>query len=135
MHPFLGITRSRCKAGWRSFIEPAQIILAQLDFEGPQILFEPLSALSSRNGHDIRALGQEPGQRQLGRRTLLAAGNILQFLHKLYVMLEVTRLEPRHVVSRIARGQVPGPSKSPRQEAAPERGIGDHRNAQFAARR
>ena len=62
-----------------------------------QILFQVFAPFRPRNRHNVAALGQHPGQRQLRRCTSLLRGDFLHALHQIEVLFEVFSLEARRL--------------------------------------
>lgn len=83
--------------------------------------------------HDVVALAEHPGQRQLRRRHPLLGGKPLERCDEGGVGLKIFRLEARHLPAEIVGGEIVGLADRPRQEAAAERAVGHETDAEFAA--
>jgi hypothetical protein len=60
--------------------DAGQIGGGELDVDGPGVLLEALGAAGAGNGCDVLALGEQPGQRELGGSDALGAGQTLYSL-------------------------------------------------------
>ena len=63
-----------------------QLLLAELDLEGSDVLFQVLHVLGAWNGEDIITLVVHPSQGQLSGLTTLLLCQLLQLVHKLLIL-------------------------------------------------
>src|SRR4029453_8859028 len=98
------------------------------------VLFEVLAPLRPRYRHDIRPLRQHPRQRELRRLATLLRRDLPDALDEAHVLSEVLLAEARELPAPVVLGQVFRLLEVARQEAAPERAVGDEADAQLPAR-
>src|ERR1700722_11624605 len=91
-HLLLIVVRTR---GRRKFVEPVDLLGAQLDPVRGYVLLDPGHALRAGNRSDVVALGQEPGQRNLTRRRSELRGDSFDLFDETLVALEVLPHEAR----------------------------------------
>ena len=82
-------TRRKCR------IEIGEVGLGEHKRDGADIVLKVFAPFRARDGHDVLALGQHPGQGQLCRRGALAVGDLLDLVGQLEVAIEVLALEAR----------------------------------------
>jgi hypothetical protein len=70
-HRHLGVAGPSRDPLWRRLLDLHQLIGCQGDAEGLGVLLEARAALRARDRHDVLAAREEPGERELGRRTTL----------------------------------------------------------------
>src|SRR5215210_8672616 len=116
----------------RHLLDRLQIGGAQLYLQRAEILFEISALLRTGNGDDVSALRQQPGQRELRRRALLAPGDLLHPSNQVEIALEVLALEPRRVAPVIVLRQVFECPETSGQKSSPERAVGHKPDAQLA---
>ena len=129
----LDIARSRGGAGGQRLCDPRDVLGGERNLQRPQILIEIFAPLRAGNGHDVLALREHPGQRELRRRAALLARNALDTFEQRQILVEILALETRRLPPVVVLRQVAGRLEAPGQEAAPERAIGDEADAELAA--
>ena len=92
----------RCASG-DSFVDSGQIAGRKLDLHRAHIFFQVVPSLCSRYGDDLVTLGQDPRQRELSRRAVLLAGNLLDAVDQLQIPGKVLTLKARVVPTHIIR--------------------------------
>ena len=77
------VSRSRC-SGYRApctviceaaLVDLAQVVGRELDVRGAEVLLQAVQLRGARDRHDPRLLGEQPGERDLGRRRALPLGD------------------------------------------------------------
>src|SRR5204863_1250433 len=111
-----------------------QILRRQLHLQRVEILVDALLALGSRDRDDVLALREQPREYELRRRALLLHRDLLEALHDLDVALEVLALEARMRETPVAVGQIGFALDRAGEHAAPQRRVGDERDAELAGR-
>src|SRR5205809_5084535 len=89
--------------------------------------------LRSRNGHDIFALRQHPGQRQLRRLNALLFCDFSHPPHQIKILLEILSLKPRRLAPVIIFRQIFESFELPGQKSATERAVRDKSNSKLSA--
>ena len=129
-----GLPGSACP--WRRRAAPRReardIGRRKLHVERADVLREPLLLLGSGDRHQVGALREHPGDRELRDRAALLLRHRLDLLREALVV--------REIVAGIARLALPGVAVGQRrrigdlgaEQAAPDRRIGDERNAELA---
>src|SRR5512146_2369487 len=102
-------------------VDARQFGRAERDGNRCSILLQVLAALGAGDGHDIPALVQEPGERDLGSRDAPLSGDALHRLHEIQVLPEVLTLEARHVAPPIVGREIVELPESTGEKAAAER--------------
>jgi hypothetical protein len=87
-------------------VDFAQIVGGELHACGTDILLEPVQLGRARDGHDVAPLGQQPRQRDLGRRCALLPGDPLQQVDERLVLLHRFRGEAWNGIAEILRRQL-----------------------------
>src|SRR5438270_13176855 len=105
-HSGLRVASARGDALRSDGVDPREITLAQGDAGRLGVLFEPGALLRAGNRHDVVPPGQEPGQRQLRRRTTLFPRDLFDLADEVQVLLEVGPLKPGRAAAEVPRGQV-----------------------------
>jgi hypothetical protein len=78
--------------GWGVVVELVDLLGAQLDAIGGDVLLDPGDPLGARDRNDVVALCQQPGQgRHLRRRRTDLAGDAVDFVSDAQIALEVLR--------------------------------------------
>src|SRR4029434_6472702 len=88
------------------------------------VLLQVAAPLGARDRHDVVALRQHPGDRELRGRDALLGGERLDPFDDREVALEVALLEARMPVADVLRREVPGAPELPGEEPAAERAVG-----------
>src|SRR5207247_11317293 len=115
--------------------DPLDLLIAQLDVGGGQVLFEVGDVPGPRDRDDVLPAVQHPGERQLSRRDGLVGCELLDALGELQVLLEVLAREARVVAAEVALVELVGRGQAPCEEAAAERRVGDEADAELLERR
>src|SRR5450759_609056 len=124
---------ARGHAAGRGLVDARQVLLAELDLHGRHVLLQVRAMLGARDGHDVVALVQHPGQSKLSGRHALLGGERLEALHELAVAAEIVALETWVTGAEIALvAHVVGRAEAAREEAAPDRGVGHEADAELA---
>jgi len=69
----VGVARSGNRAERQECVKSGQVIGGQGDVEGGDVFLQVAAALGARDRHHVAALGEQPGQGELTRRTALSA--------------------------------------------------------------
>src|SRR3984893_17488937 len=89
----------------------------------------------TRDRHDVRRAGQNPGERELRRSAVLGRGMRLQLLDQPKVAAQIIALKPRHVAPCVARPLPRDIRDLAGQETAAERAVGNKANAKLLTER
>src|SRR6202041_2484456 len=133
-HVFLRISRSDGRPSGRHLVDPPQVSGAERNPEGPEILVEVRAPLCARNGHDVFALREHPGQSQLRWSAMLFLGDLFNARDQFQVLLEVLALKARRHAPEILGAKFRTLHLAG-EDAATERAVGDKSNPQLAAGR
>src|SRR5881398_2239538 len=131
----LGIAEPGGGAERHGGVDRRQVLGRERDGERAHVLLEVRPPLRSRDGDDVLALGEHPGERELRGPAALARRERLEVAHQVEVFLEVLALEARREAAVVVGREVLEALDLPGQEAAPERAVGDEADPQLAARR
>ena len=82
-------------------VDPLQVFGRQSDAQCSYVLFKIFHALRPGDGHDVRPLGQDPGQGQLGGGAILLGRDRLEAGDQIEVPLQVLPLEARVLAPEI----------------------------------
>src|SRR5260370_39553539 len=88
--------------------------------------------LGTRNGHDVRPFREQPGKRELTRRAVLLARQLLHPAHQIEILLEVLALEARMILAPVAVLDVLRPLDLASQEPTAQRAVGDEPDLELA---
>src|SRR5512134_919999 len=124
VQPFYGCRRITLASGRplrQQLVDPAQIVVGQRDGKRADVLLEIAPAARAGNGHDILALSENPGERELGRLTALRGRQLLDMRHEVEVALEVLALESRRMAPYVVLRQILEPLDLTGQKAAAQR--------------
>jgi hypothetical protein len=107
-------------------VDPAQVLIRQVDVGGRRVLLQIRDPLGAGDGDDVRiavaaALRHHPRQRQLGGRHALLVGDLLHPLDQVQVLLERLALEPRAVPAEVVGREVLDAADLAGEEAAADR--------------
>ena len=91
------------------------------------------SSLGSRNRDDVLALGQHPGQRDLGRRALMRCRDLLDGLQQIDVALEVFGIEPGLIPAAVLGQESIEVLDRRREKTATERRVSHVADTEFTA--
>src|SRR5205823_9238889 len=89
--------------------------------------------LRSRNGHDIFALRQHPGQRQLRRLNALLFCDFSHPPHQIKILLEILSLKPRRLAPVIIFRQVFESFELTGKKSTTQRTVRNEPNSQLSA--
>ena len=114
-------------------VDLLQVGRRELHLQRPQVLLQVLPPLGPEEGHDVFALGEHPGERELRRAAPLPFRDRLHLLDQLEVLPEVVALESGSVPSVVVDREVVDRTEATGEQAAAERAVGDEADAQLAA--
>src|SRR5712692_2683101 len=114
--------------------DPRDFILAQLDSKGAEILDQALDPLGAGDRDDIRPLGEQPGEDELGGGATLVARDRRELPDQREILVEIGLGETRVAPAAITLRDVGGILHLAGQQAAAERRIGDVGDAELAGR-
>ena len=72
----VGVAVAERHAHGRHLVDPAQVVRGQLDVGGAEVLLQVGDPLGARDRHDVVALGEHPGERQLAGGDALLGGEL-----------------------------------------------------------
>ena len=121
--------------GRREFVQPFDLLGAQLDAVRGCVLLDPGDPLGAGNRGDAVALCEQPGQSDLCRCRTSFGGNGLDLGDDAQVALEVLASEARVGLAPIVVGELPGGADLAGEEAVAERRVGNEADAQRPALR
>src|SRR5438094_1778890 len=133
LHGRFGVAGAGRHTFRHGFVNACQIFASQGDLKRPQVFFEVILAAAARNGKDILALREHPGERELRRRATLLPRTLFNPFHHVEVFLELLSLKARGVPPPVVGSQILKALDSPGQETAAERAVGDKGDAKLAA--
>src|SRR5664279_358323 len=116
-------------------VDLTQVLGRQLERGGPDVLLEALPLGRARNRHYPRLLRQEPGQRQLSARHVLAGRDDCQHIHQSAIGLAGLRREARNDVAKVGTVKNRVLIDLAGEKSPPERTERHKANAQFLERR
>jgi hypothetical protein len=102
-------------------VDSPEVVGRELDAQGAEVLLQVGDALGAGDRHDVRSLGQEPGQDELRRGAALLARHLFQAQHQLAVVVEVLGLEARMLPAAVVRCDVAELLEPPREKAPAQR--------------
>jgi hypothetical protein len=129
----LDISGSRGGAGGQRLADSRDFLGREGNLQRPQILVEIFSPLRAGNGHDVLALREHPGQRELRRSAPLLARESFDAIEQREVLVEILALEARRLPAVVVLRHVGARLEAPGQKAAPERAMGDEADAELPA--
>lgn len=104
------------------------------DGVGGGVLLDAAHMLGAGDGGDVVALGEQPGDGDLGRSGAHFGGDGLDLVGQAQVVLEVLADEARVVATEVVLGEAVGGADRPREETASQRRERDEADAEFAER-
>ena len=116
-------------------VEPSNVARAQNHVESADILVEIPSLLGARNGNDVVALGEHPGERELRGGAALRGSHLLYVLNERQIASEILVLKQWRLPTEIAGFEIFNVTESASEKTASERTIGNKTNSKFANRR
>src|SRR4051794_15788690 len=113
----------------------AQIVRTQLDGCPANILLETVQLGGAGDRHDPGLLSEQPGERYLCRRRVLARRDLAQHVDQALVGLAVLFREARHDVAEVGLIEADGLGDRACQESLAERAEGHEADAKFRQKR
>ena len=111
-------------------VEAVELVGAQLDAICTGVLLDSWHALRSRDGDDVISLGEQPGQRDLGRGAPHLVGDGLDFVGTAQIVREVLSTETRVRPAEVGLVQVVDRSHLAGQHPAAQGRVGHEANAE-----
>src|SRR4051794_26446757 len=111
-------------------LERRQLLGAEDEVDGLDVLFQVAPPLGARNGDQEGPLGQQPCQRELGWRGTAGGSKLGDAADELEVALEVVSLKTRRLAPVVVGGEVLEALELASQETAPERSVGQEADAE-----
>ena len=78
----------------------AQIVGCQFDIHRPDIFVQAIELRRARDGHDPRLLGQQPGERDLGRGRPLLFCDLAQQIDQGLIRFAILRRKARELLRK-----------------------------------
>src|SRR6185295_1436128 len=97
------------------------------------VLLEVGTPLRPRDGDDVRALREHPGEGELSRRAALLGGDRLDTRDEVQVALKVVALEARRHAAIVVGRQILEATDLAGEETPSERAVGDEADLELAA--
>src|SRR5439155_26458349 len=113
-------------------VDPFEIIRIQEHIERVHIFAQIFSPLRSWNWDDVFALRQDPGESELRWSATFFPRDLAHLTNEIQIALKIFSLKPRRGPPIVALCQVFEVFDLAGQESAPERGIGNKTDAEFA---
>lgn len=113
----LAIRTTRCSNGVSDMFV---VFGGDLDIDGAQVLLQVLGCLRARVGEEIRSLGHDPSEDDLGRGGAFLGCQLLEDLDQVQILREVLRTESRQVSTTVFLFQIVEGLVPARQESSPE---------------
>src|SRR5262245_48575652 len=135
LHPRLGVAQSGRRVARNRAIDAAQLLGGEAHVHRPGILLDVTAPLRPGDRHDVRALGQHPGESELRGGALFLLGHLLDSVGQRQVVRKILALKARVVAAVVVGGEVLGLFEPAAQESAPQRAVGDEPDAELAAGR
>src|SRR5689334_18416910 len=118
LHAGFRVARA-CSGAWRDdLVDAREVLPREPHVESADILLQVLATLGAGDRHDVVALRQHPGERELRGRAALLPCHGLDLAHEVEVLLEVLALEARRGTAEIVRLQIVDGLDLPGEEAA-----------------
>src|SRR5215203_7271868 len=92
--------------GWREGVQPRELSGGELEAVGGGVLLDAVDAPGAGNRGDVVALGEQPGQGDLGRGCTNFGGDGSDLVDNAYIPPEVLPDEPRVVLAPVVVGNV-----------------------------
>jgi hypothetical protein len=125
-----GIARAE-SAGREALVDRGEIGLGEDDVGRVGVLLHAGGAAGARDRDDVLALGEQPGQGELGDGDALGGGQPAKSVHRFDVLLEVARLPARVGVAHVGGVVLSRGLRGTGDEAAAEGRIGDEADAEL----
>src|SRR4051794_35844911 len=116
-------------------VDPREVLARQLDVARRPVLLEVGDALRAWDRHDVVALRQDPGERELPGGDALLLGELADLRREALVALEVVTGEARVVAAEVTLVELVGVREPSGEESAPDRRVGDQADPEVAQRR
>ena len=116
-----------------SLIDSAEITCCETHVERADILFQIFPPLGAGDRHNVFALSQHPGQRQLCRFAFLFGCNFFDAADQIKIFLKILALEARRKAAIVVGGKIIESFELPGEETPAQRAVGNESDAQFAA--
>src|SRR5205807_9752992 len=113
-------------------VEPRELVVGELDLARRDVLLKVSPAFGPGDRNDVLPLVEYPRQRELRRGDALLLREVPDGVDDREVALEVLALEAGIVTAEIAFRDVLGRAKATREEASPQRAVGDEPDPQLA---
>ena len=114
-------------------LDLAEVVGRQLDGRRPEVLLQAMQLRGARDGDDPGLLGEQPGERDLGRRRLLPLGDLAEQVDQGLVRLPGLRREAGDGAAEVGAVELGVLVDLPREEALAQRAEGDEADAQLLA--
>ena len=111
----------------------AEVLGAELDVGRGRVLLEVAPALRARDRDEVVALREHPREGQLRGRDALLLGDLRDLGGQLQVGVQVLAGEARAAAAEVLLVELVGRLEAAREEAAPERRVGDEADPELAA--
>ena len=115
----------------RGGFESKDVLGAEFDIGRPEVLFEPRRLRCPRDGDDPWPLRQQPGERNLGRRSLLLLRERGQKIDQGLVGLSILCVEARDGAAKVRTVELRVRINLPGEEALSQRTERDESDAEF----
>jgi hypothetical protein len=101
LHDVLGVAQAGGSAARGYFVDTAQIIGSQFEFQCAGILFQILAPLRAGDRNDILALRKQPGEGELTGHAFLLFGNELDAANEVEILLKILSLESWRIPAKV----------------------------------
>src|SRR5204862_4225417 len=101
LHPARVVALAGGRAGRQDRVEPLKVRAAKARVQRANILIEIADPLGARDWYHVIALGEYPGERELGCRAALLQRHGLDLADELDILLEIRPLEPRMIAPEV----------------------------------
>src|SRR5262245_19601131 len=133
LHPRLGVAQSGRRVARNRAIDAAQLLRGEAHVHRPRVFLDVTAPLRPGNRHDVRTLGQHPGEGELRGGALLLLGHLLDRLGQRQIARKILALKARVVAAIVVGGEVLWLFEPAAQESAPQRAVSDEPDAELAA--
>src|SRR5436190_8133171 len=133
LHHVFRVAQPRSCSIGEDLVNAPPILGREFYVERTHVLFEIPAMLRSRNGHDIFALRQHPGQRQLRRLNALLFCDFSHPPHQIKILLEILSLKTGRLPPVIVFGQVFESFELTGKKSTTQRTVRNEPNSQLSA--
>ena len=133
LHPALGIAGAGGGAGWEDLVDRVEFLRGQRDFHRDEDLAESVERFGAGDRDYVLALRQQPGEAELRHGAAPVGGDGFEAFDMGPVFGEILALEAWVTAAGVAGGEVVEVGHHPGEQAAPERRVGDKRDAEIAS--